>query len=150
MHIEKNVCDNVLGTILNIERKTKDTVKTRMDLANMKIMKELHLQPSGNGFVKPPACYVLSQREKQSLLEFLKSVKFPNGYASNISRNVSVEDGKILGLKSHDYHVLLQRLLPVGIRGYLHKDVVTALVELVNFFHELRAKTLNVKELDTL
>ena len=27
MHIEKNICDNVLGTLLNIEGKTKDTVR---------------------------------------------------------------------------------------------------------------------------
>ena len=27
MHIEKNVCDNLLGTLLNIEGKSKDNLK---------------------------------------------------------------------------------------------------------------------------
>ena len=35
MRIEKNVCDNVLFTLLNIEGKTKDGVKARYDLKEM-------------------------------------------------------------------------------------------------------------------
>jgi hypothetical protein len=27
IHIEKNICDSVLGTLINIDEKTKDTVK---------------------------------------------------------------------------------------------------------------------------
>ena len=27
MHIEKNICDSIIGTLLNIEGKTKDTLK---------------------------------------------------------------------------------------------------------------------------
>ena len=42
MHIEKNVCDSVLGTLLNINGKTKDTYKARLDLEYMGIRKELH------------------------------------------------------------------------------------------------------------
>ena len=49
---------------------------------------------------------------------------------AKISRNVNITDGKISGLKSHDCHVLLQQLLPIGIRPYLIKDVCDALVEL--------------------
>ena len=44
MHIEKNICDNLVGTILNIGEKTKDTIKAHEDLANLKIRKELHIQ----------------------------------------------------------------------------------------------------------
>ena len=44
MHIEKNICDNVLGTLLNIEGKTKDTVKARLDLVDMKIKKRIALE----------------------------------------------------------------------------------------------------------
>ena len=32
MHIEKNVCDSIVGTLLNIDGKTKDTWKARKDL----------------------------------------------------------------------------------------------------------------------
>ncbi|KAL4354977.1 hypothetical protein GQ457_06G007590 [Hibiscus cannabinus] len=44
MHIEKNICDNILGTILNIEGKTKYNLSVRLDLKDMKIKKELHLK----------------------------------------------------------------------------------------------------------
>lgn len=43
MHAEMNVCDNIIGTLLNIEVKTKDTNKARLDLLDMNIREELHL-----------------------------------------------------------------------------------------------------------
>ena len=43
MHIEKGICENVLGTLLNIERKTKDTITARLDLEDLNIKKELYL-----------------------------------------------------------------------------------------------------------
>ena len=44
MHTEKNIYDNVLGTLLNINRKTKDTTKAQKDLCHMSIRRDLHLQ----------------------------------------------------------------------------------------------------------
>ena len=32
MHVEKNVCDNMLNTLVNIEEKIKDNVKAHLDL----------------------------------------------------------------------------------------------------------------------
>ena len=37
MHVEKNVCDNIIGTLLNIKGKTKDGIKSRTDLMEMGI-----------------------------------------------------------------------------------------------------------------
>ncbi|WVZ05831.1 hypothetical protein V8G54_019177 [Vigna mungo] len=37
MHVEKNVCDSVIGTLLNVKGKTKDGIKSRQDLADMGI-----------------------------------------------------------------------------------------------------------------
>ena len=151
MHIEKNVCDNLLGTLLNIEGKTKDTVSARLDLEDMKIKKELHLKKLSNGsYLLPHACYTLSKQERKEFCSFLKSVKFPDRYASNISRCVNVIDGKISRLKSHDCHILLQRLLPVAIRNFVPKDVFQALDELGNFFLRLCCKTLKKKDVETL
>ncbi|KAK9045784.1 hypothetical protein V6N11_051692 [Hibiscus sabdariffa] len=53
MHIEKNICDNILGTMLNIEGKTKDTVNARLDLEDMKIKKEIHLKKMEDGSFLP-------------------------------------------------------------------------------------------------
>ena len=150
MHVEKNVCDSVVGTLLNTVGKTKDTDKARLDLTDMNIRKELHLQIKGNKLVKPIACYTLTTKERIEFCKFLKSVKFPDGYATNLSRNVSINDGKISGLKTHDCHVLFQKLLPVAIRPYLNKDVCTTIIELCSFFQQLCAKTLYMKDLEKL
>jgi len=37
MHVEKNVCDSVIGTLLNIQGKMKDDLNTRQDLVEMGI-----------------------------------------------------------------------------------------------------------------
>ncbi|XP_028094798.1 uncharacterized protein LOC114294835 [Camellia sinensis] len=42
MHIEKNMCDNVLWTILNVDGKGKDNLNARRDLQDMGIRKALH------------------------------------------------------------------------------------------------------------
>ena len=44
MYIEKNICDNVVSTLLSIEGKSKDTDKVRLDLRDLGIRKELHLK----------------------------------------------------------------------------------------------------------
>ncbi|XP_004293050.1 PREDICTED: uncharacterized protein LOC101297410 [Fragaria vesca subsp. vesca] len=59
-------------------------------------------------------------------------------------------ENKIIGLKTHDCHVLLQRLLPVVIRPYLQSDVVDTLVALSNFFQRLCAKELKKSEVRSL
>ena len=76
MHVEKNVCDNIVGTLLNIEGKTKDSNKARLDLPDMNIRKELHLQVQGNKLVKPHACYTLIGDGRKEFCKFVKSVKF--------------------------------------------------------------------------
>ncbi|CAL8989624.1 unnamed protein product [Prunus brigantina] len=55
----------------------------------------------------------MKPNDKKDFLQFVSSVKFPDGYASNIARCVNVDGGKFTGLKSHDCHVFMQRLLPV-------------------------------------
>ena len=32
MHIEKNVCDNIISTLLNTDHKSKDNLKARFDI----------------------------------------------------------------------------------------------------------------------
>jgi hypothetical protein len=143
MHIEKNICENLIRTILNITGKTKDTVKARLDLKDLGIMKELQIKESGGSCEMPHARYTLSTTQKKAFCEFLREIKFPDGFASNISRCLNSEGTKVQGLKTHDCHILLQRILPVAVRGFLDKDIYEALAELGKFFRELCSRTLN-------
>lgn len=42
MHIEKNICESILGTLLNITYKSKDTEKARVDMQHFRIRKDQH------------------------------------------------------------------------------------------------------------
>ena len=134
MHVEKNVCDSVIGTLLNVKGKTKDGIKARQDLADMGIRTELHPQTIGRHTYLAPSCHTLSKKEKQSFCKSLRSVKVPQGYSSNISNLVSMQELKLVGLKSHDCHILMQQLLPVVIRGILPPSVRGILTRLCCLF----------------
>jgi hypothetical protein len=58
MHIEKNICENLIETILNINGKTKDTLKARRDLKDMGIKKELQFREDGYSCEKIPAFHL--------------------------------------------------------------------------------------------
>lgn len=150
MHIEKNICDIILGTIMNIKGKTKDTTNSRLDMEELGIMSKLHPIKKGDKTEIPHAPYTLTKSQKEILCRFLKDLKVPDGFSANISRCVNVKDSKISGLKSHDCHVLLQSILPLVIRGLLVKDVAEPLIELCQFFSVLCAKSVKVKHLEEI
>jgi hypothetical protein len=116
MHIEKNICESLMTTILNIPRKTKDTIKARLDLKDLGIKKELQFRETGDSCKMPHAQYTLSKEQKKAFCDFLREVKFSDGFASNISRCLNVDGTKVQGLKTHDCHILLQRILPAAMR----------------------------------
>nr|XP_023924457.1 uncharacterized protein LOC112035850 [Quercus suber] len=150
MHIEKNVMDNILGTVLNLKDWTKDNYKARLDLADMRIRNELHLRQEGDKFLIPPACFHMTALEKDGFLQVLRDVRVPDGYASNISRRVNLKERKISGLKSHDSHILMQQLLPIALRGSLPSHVARPLIKLACFFRKICSKTLTVADIEML
>ena len=63
---------------------------------------------------------------------------------------MSVEELTLHGLKSHDYHALMQELLPVAIRSVLPKHVRYAITRLCFFFNALCAKVVDVSKWNDL
>ena len=63
---------------------------------------------------------------------------------------MSVEELMLHGLKSHDYHALMQQLLLVAIRSVLPKHVRYAIKRLCFFFNALCAKVVDVSKLNDL
>ncbi|XP_074298242.1 uncharacterized protein LOC141629077 [Silene latifolia] len=150
MHVEKNVCESLIDTLLNIPGKTKDGVKARQDMAAQNIRPELAPQIRGSRTYLPPACYTLSRNEKISVCECLHGVKVTQGYSSNIRNLVSMKDLKLVGLKSHDCHTLIQQLLPVALRGVLPNHVRGAIIRLCYFFNAIFSKVVDSDTLNTL
>ncbi|XP_074337759.1 uncharacterized protein LOC141674958 [Apium graveolens] len=150
MHVEKNVCDNIIGTLLHMKFKSKDSLASRLDLVDMGIRPDLAPEVGEKRTYLPPAPYTLSRKEKQTILASLYCMKLPYGHASNIRNCVSMINMKLYGLKSHDFHILLQQLLRDCIRSVLPKNVRVSIIRLCFFFNSLCNKVVDVSKLNKL
>ena len=149
LHIKKNVMDNIIGTLLDMKGKTKDNLKAWNDLRKMGLRSKLHLVTKNNGKTyMPAACHTMSNVNKSNFLKVLKNVRWPDEYASNVSRCVKLKECTIVGLKSHDNHILMQQLLPTVLCVSLPNKVVRPLIELSAFFRGICSKTLTVEDLN--
>jgi hypothetical protein len=77
---------------------------------------------------------------EKEVMRWLKRLEFTDGYTFGLKRCVNVTTEKIYGFKSHDYHIIMERLLPVMLRGYLDDEIWEALAELSYFYRQLCAK----------
>ncbi|XP_047320954.1 uncharacterized protein LOC124925022 [Impatiens glandulifera] len=138
------------GDNWNKKSKTKDNLKTRLDLQLLNIRPELHPIDIGGVLQIPVAPYMLSSDEKKQLCLFLKQLKMPEGFCSNLAPCINVDDKKFSGLKSHDCHILLEYLIPLATRGLTLEPIYEALVELSMFFSKLCSKSLKMEDLKQL
>ncbi|XP_025662015.1 uncharacterized protein [Arachis hypogaea] len=147
MHIEKNICDNVVFTILNDSVKSKDNLKARKDLQSMGIRPELWPDEGGKYH---SAIFTMSNPQKDVFLKTLQNVVFPDGYSSNIARCVDIRQRKLYGLKNHDCHILMEQLLPILVKNALPSPVSNVIANLSSFFQELCGKAINPMQLGSL
>ncbi|XP_060969565.1 uncharacterized protein LOC115713553 [Cannabis sativa] len=77
-------------------------------------------------------------------------MKVPDGYSSNIKNLVNEAELKLMGMKSHDCHALMQHLLPIAIRLVLPKNIRECLTHVCIFFNKLCRKELELDNLDAL
>jgi len=82
--------------------------------------------------------------------EVLKGARFPDGYASNLHNKVRVDEKRLIGLKTHDCHIIMQDLLPLAIRGVLPERVCIPLIKLSKYFKKLCSKVISVSEMQRL
>ncbi|GKD87021.1 putative transposon, En/Spm-like protein [Tanacetum coccineum] len=150
MHVEKNVCESLVGTLLNVPGKTKDGMNARLDLAELGIKPELFARQEEDKTTLPPAGYTLTNAEKDIFCETLSNIRVPQGYCSNFSSLVSLKDRKLIGLKSHDYHMLMQEFLPIAIRSIMHPPTRYAIIRFCFFFKFICRKEISLQELDKL
>ncbi|GJR16174.1 hypothetical protein Tco_0798826 [Tanacetum coccineum] len=147
MHIEKNVLESILNTLL-MNDKSKDTAKARQDLKRLGIRSGLWLgQNKNEKCSKPQAAYSFKPEDRKKFCQFIKGVKLPDGFGSNFKHKVTDNDTNITGLKSHDCHIMMQRLLPYGLQQYLPLDVAKPLIELCLFFKQICSQTLMVDDM---
>ncbi|KAK4389756.1 hypothetical protein Sango_2312600 [Sesamum angolense] len=130
MHIEKNVFNNIFNTVMDIKGKTTDNMNVRRDLKIIHNCPELELDERRPN-VMPKEVYTLGKVQKRKVCEWIQGLNFPNGYASNLGHCVDTTELWMHGMKSHDCHVFMHKLIPIAFREMLPEHVWAALTEKV-------------------
>ncbi|KAL0312954.1 UNVERIFIED_CONTAM: hypothetical protein Sradi_5694700 [Sesamum radiatum] len=79
--------------------------------------------------VMPKTVYILTREHKRRTCGWITHLKFPDGYASNLARCIDMKELKLHGMKSHDYHVFMQKLIPIAFCEILPESVWNALTK---------------------
>lgn len=142
MHCEKNLCENLVRTLYG----ETDGIKSREDMRARGIRSHLHLKlnPDGQTYFMPDAPYILSPKEKEEFLATLNEIKFPTNYVGPLKQRM--KDGKLSGLKTHDYHILLHQVLPVCSRNVGDPNVVGAIMRVSRLFKRICSKLVDSTE----
>jgi len=104
MYIEKNVFENIFNIVMDMKGKTKDNIKAILDIALFYNHQNMELVCDGSRVTKPRASFVLEKNAQLLVYKWLKSLRFPNGHASNISRLANMEECKLYGMKRYVMH----------------------------------------------
>nr|GEY36120.1 hypothetical protein [Tanacetum cinerariifolium] len=91
---------------------------------------------------KPQATYSFTLETEKKFCQLIKGVKLPDGFGSNFKHKVTNNDTNITSLKSHDCHIMMQRLLPDGLQQYLPDEVAKPIIELCSFFKKICSASL--------
>jgi hypothetical protein len=151
MHVTRNIFDNIIGTLFDMPRKTKDGLKSPTDLVQFELRSELHpiLRPNGKHFL-PPASYTLTVEEKKAFCQCLCGVRVPIGFSSSISKVVSMNDLSMFGYNSHDCQVMMVVFLAITIWAIKPMHMKVLITHLCYFINTVSQKVIDHKELDNL
>ncbi|WVZ01850.1 hypothetical protein V8G54_022656 [Vigna mungo] len=125
MHIEKNFFDNIINTVMNLKA---------LDNGRM---------------LKPKANYMITKDEARIVCQWIKDLKMPDGYSSNLARCANIEKGSTQGMKSHDCHVFMDTLIPLAF-SCLPVHFLNPLTKISHFFKDLSSTTLKADSLAKL
>jgi len=147
MHVEKNICENIVQTIFGI----KDTIVVRQDLKEEGIRPHLWLFQDPHvpdRWLKPMVPYVLKEDELIVFMDCLKSLKVPTEYCSAPLKHFAKK--KLLAMKAHDWHIFMHQLLPLCLRGLMDQHTRIAIMHFSCIFRCICAKVLDSADMGTL
>ncbi|KAK2637862.1 hypothetical protein Ddye_025657 [Dipteronia dyeriana] len=136
--------------MMNLDGKTKESLNARRDLEEMGIRRVLHPMESNRKIVLSSTCYSMSNDEKKKLCWWLVNLKVLDSHSSNISRCVNAGENQISGMKTHDCHVFVERLLPLIVSEMLPRHVSEAVIKICEFFKNICANDLKDEDLECL
>ena len=135
--------------MMDVAGKIKDNLNVRKDMRDICDWPILAVDASSRG-PKPKAVYTLDKEQRRVVCQWLKFVRFPDGYASNLGRCVDLNECKLTGLKSHDCHILMERLIPIAFKEVVPNFVRNDITELSNFLHDICSTMLKASHMEKL
>jgi hypothetical protein len=85
MHQEQNVAESIMSMRLDVTGFMKDNMNARKDLADLCDHPNLEAKPNTKGNLRrTKASYCLKLIERKEVLSWLKTLKFPDRYVTNI------------------------------------------------------------------
>ncbi|KAL0311252.1 UNVERIFIED_CONTAM: hypothetical protein Sangu_2419900 [Sesamum angustifolium] len=96
--------------------------------------------------VMPKVVYTLMKEQKRRIFEWISPLEFPDGYASNVIYYVDMKELRMHGMKSHDCHVFMKKLILIVFHEMFLKHVWSALTEVNLLIQILCSRTLDVNK----
>jgi hypothetical protein len=141
MYHERNVAERIMSMCLDVMGFTKDSMNVRNGLAALYYRPSLVAKTNAKeNLSRPRAPYCLKPTKRKEIFKWLRMLKFSYRYVVNIKQAVNVGTSKLYGLKSHDYHIFIERLMPVMFHDYFKDDLWKMLVELSYFYMQICVK----------
>ncbi|KAK4388614.1 hypothetical protein Sango_2468000 [Sesamum angolense] len=82
----------------------------------------------------PKIVYTLTKEQRRRICEWITHLKFSDGYTSNLAHCVDMNELMLHGMKSHDYHVFMKKLIPIAFYKMLPESMWSALAEVSLLF----------------
>jgi hypothetical protein len=80
-----------------------------------------------------PKCLDKPKQQKE-VMKWMTDLKFLDDYVAGFRRSMNLKTMKMNGLKSHDFHIIMERLMSVMFRGYISDAVWKTLAEVSYFY----------------
>jgi hypothetical protein len=130
-----------MSMCLDVTNFIKDNMNGRKNLVALCDRLSLEAKLNARGKLnRPKAPYCVKLTKSKEVFRWLKTLTFLDCYAVNIKRVINVRTGKLNGLKRHDYHIFIERLVPVMFCGYFKADLWKMFAELSYFYRHICAK----------
>ena len=99
--------------------------------------------------ILPRSSFILTKEKRDVFVEQVRALRTPTHYVGQLKKRVNV-DGHIKGLKSHDYHVFMQQVLPLCVRCTMAKEDRTSIIMLSCVFKMVCAKSIDPADIEEM
>lgn len=151
MHVQKNVFESLIATLMDTA-KSKDSLRARRDMEQLKVMPELHPihDPKTGKYTINQASFNLEREERRGICTSVKGTKVPTGFSANPKKLVSMKDLSFENCKAHDCHMMLTVFLPIAIRAIKPEFLKMAITRMCYFWSRITQKKISKNELNDL